>query len=304
MTYDPINYASISLVVMIEIVVLVLFYRVRKLPSLLYGNCLRSAGLLVIINAIIDACWEYILEMQGPVGTSMSNVLRGIETICFIVAQLEFLKILTPFFGYVTPKAVTYVQIGVVAVSQIYLITAFYPFFPGAFYSLRWVQIIWPSALGIYDLMQQTFLVYFVLYRLRDTTATFRIQFVLLAVSCFVILSGGAIITMTVTGHSRPGISLLGDLSLHIYGECSFISMELLRAVIQNPATRRNQNANFTDSMATASNGVLESAEKKKVSAKKKSLPKNQLKHTPAFKEKSTKSKTLGSMDEINLDKS
>ncbi|EGF77235.1 hypothetical protein BATDEDRAFT_27915 [Batrachochytrium dendrobatidis JAM81] len=242
MTLQPPDYFVLMISALLVIFGFVILYRLSKLPSRLYANCLRYSGACLIANVIIISCWEYIYEFRGPIGTSISNFLMSIEALLFIVAQLEFLKIFTTFFKSITHELVLRAQICIVVISQIYVFSAFYPLYPPTMHYLRTVQIIWPAVFGLYDLFQQVFLIYFVLYKLRSTTKIFRLQFVILAFTGLVIMIGGAYIELCIGYQMGPSISLLGGLTMHLYGECSVASMEILRIALQDSIAKRPKN--------------------------------------------------------------
>ncbi|KAI8929406.1 hypothetical protein BC831DRAFT_444296 [Entophlyctis helioformis] len=222
---------TFQVVIIVCSVILVLFaafitYRVFQLPKSLYSTGLRIATLLVFCVVFLRLPSGILPEFRGgTVVYALGSLFLTLHTVIFVLSELEFLKILSPFVGgRISPIIVTRIQIVTAFVGLTTTAASFIDYMPA---SIRiWFirdAYIFTGCVQIYDISQQCYLLYYVLYKLKGATTLFRAQY------AGVILLG---VTFVILG------AVVGVL-FQRYSLCSAACMELLRQALLKPTVRR-----------------------------------------------------------------
>ncbi|KAI8925983.1 hypothetical protein BC831DRAFT_458518 [Entophlyctis helioformis] len=211
--------------------------RFWSIPPSRYSHGLRATtaiGMLAVTTAAIMYLGPgFNTHMAIRLPMNLANfAFLGV----FVLTELEFLKVLAPFVGgWLSPAAVGWVQLVALCGNLLRLSAAFREYMPArpAFVIDRF-GFYWTFAVGAYDFIQQAFLLYFVLGRLKTASVMFRIQYAcIVGVSLIVLMLTGIYTTRTVTaGVTDPLVWLALVLAVPIFAMTSFAGMELLRLML------------------------------------------------------------------------
>ncbi|KAL2914014.1 hypothetical protein HK105_206458 [Polyrhizophydium stewartii] len=205
----------------------VFLVRLQRLPHSVYAWCLRGALALVVPTSIVDTAWELVAELRRPLPTSLSNLIGAIEAVLFVMAEIEFLKLLAPFAPDIRTGIVINFQIALLISAIPYALSAFHSMFDGGLAkTLKTYVSSWPIAAGIFDVGQQVILLLFVLWRLQGATHAFRMRYAAIIASCAAVLLCGLLLSIYVGDNLPNGRQLLREHCIHIFVLLGAMAME------------------------------------------------------------------------------
>ncbi|KAI8925987.1 hypothetical protein BC831DRAFT_458540 [Entophlyctis helioformis] len=229
---DPLIYACIGLSAA-EVVAAILFlYAFRTMSHTRYSAGLRISCVLVIPIAITQTAVPLSPILQGdPHRTVGFTMLLYSVVSSFALTQLEFLKTLAALFSTITDSAIVKAQIfvGVASIAYIASPLLFLMLYSSDMTILTIASAAWSGLVGLYDLGQQSLLLFCVLRRLPGVSIGFRVGYMALTVfGCSMMFLG---ISLASRKRSLPQTALM-NLVIPAFGLCSFAAMETFRVAL------------------------------------------------------------------------
>ncbi|KAL2917062.1 hypothetical protein HK105_203494 [Polyrhizophydium stewartii] len=225
---DPVRVALAVATAAVLATALAFAVRLTMLPRSSYALVVRLAAWTLLASMVLETVESSEMLAPGlPLSRATSTVL-AFNMIVFTLAGIEFLKVLGPFVIALKSGVLLTLQQYIVAVSMPLLLGAMIP--GGHNDSVPAVCVATAAAViaGVMDLAQQTFLLNFVLRRLRHESAGFRLAFTgLTAASATLLLAGMAFVCMIMTWW--PGLAAAPYLCVALCECCSFQAMLLVR---------------------------------------------------------------------------
>ncbi|KAI8929661.1 hypothetical protein BC831DRAFT_442524 [Entophlyctis helioformis] len=163
-----------------------LLVRVFKMPTSPYSIGLRTTTGIIIPSVFLTfATGSYPLFRENWIMTISIVLLYGFISV-FALTQLEFLKILAPFFSRISTRAVSRVQIATAVMSVVLMAASFQRYLPEDKRTAVFTYAaIWIGLLALFDVSQHCVLLFYVLCRLRGATVAFKLGYAALVVVLF-----------------------------------------------------------------------------------------------------------------------
>ncbi|KAI8928221.1 hypothetical protein BC831DRAFT_449660, partial [Entophlyctis helioformis] len=212
--------------------------------ELIIGVCIATVVAIFLVPVTLNIAYHLVDHghvLHTNMAASVFVLFYHLLTIAFVLAELEYLRLLVPHVTSISPSALSWAQGVVSCIALVFTLSSFYRQLPSnltRFFNI--FNMIVAMSSGIYDLCQQLFLLYVVYRKLRKTSTVFRIGYTaLIGLGCCIFGVGCALAVVNLLAKSRR-YELLSNLSVPAFTLCSMGCMETLRHVLQNKRKRRD----------------------------------------------------------------
>ncbi|KAI8928170.1 hypothetical protein BC831DRAFT_510233 [Entophlyctis helioformis] len=238
-TFDYVTLVFMSIAIAFNIS---LVARLQRIPHSLYIAGLRTNTYCVIpCLAVMLLAW-FVFPVGATHDTLIVVALALLVIIiqAFAFAQLEFLKILSPFVEGINPYYVVVAQVVSMVVATVVMAATL-----SLLGNITYMRIIgftifgWESIVGLYDTCLQLFMLHFVFRRLKDATAEFRARYA--ALICFnaILILLNATHFLAVTSFDVNSWAFRGTITIS-YGIVAIELVEILRGALHNTTQKRS----------------------------------------------------------------
>ncbi|KAI8925240.1 hypothetical protein BC831DRAFT_461878 [Entophlyctis helioformis] len=216
-----------------------LIRRLMIMPTSSYITGIRICTVMVELSA---ACFVTAWLIVPPdTHATASRIIQRLGTAgivamitIFFWSQLEFLKVIAPFVATFSSHTVLVVQCVVLIIGL--------AVFAGQL-SLTVVEThaelfdatlsAWGVAIAIYDQIQQGFLFYFIMYKLKTTPFGLRLTYMVLMALCIINILGNSWLFLTSAGD--PAMRVLSNGIMFFYGTCAIECLMVVNRALQLP---------------------------------------------------------------------
>ncbi|KAL2912423.1 hypothetical protein HK105_208067 [Polyrhizophydium stewartii] len=202
------------------------------LPVSRYIVLMRVACIFGLLSVEGQCAITFAPALSMPLTRGIVDLLQSTGTASFFIAELEFLKLMAPHIQNFQPHWVVWGQLLVAATGLANYAANIIDIFTEFQMRLSVLLIeITLAPLCIFDFLQQSFLLYFVLWRLKTATTTFRVCFAAIIVTGFAV----AVISGIVIEGAQNSLNAYRLIGVTMYSGLQLLgalSMLLLRGVL------------------------------------------------------------------------
>eukprot|EP00842_Homolaphlyctis_polyrhiza_P005839 jgi/Hompol1/6256/HPOL_002198-RA len=229
---QPLDIIAITCASTIMLISIVVFINLLRLPYSRYAILLQLACFSILPLIILEIVANYVDNLSSSqtfkfIAQNMSLVNVTLAVLC----ELEFLKLLIPYFSQLSQTVILQAQIAIVFVSiAITLITLT---LTNEMTSLH-IRSTWILISACYDLIQQCFMLYFIFSRLKKSTQAVQLMLTLIVASNVLVLGLGlvGVVSMLPVTSGDPNVwafHLLLDICVPTFELLVFTSIIVLR---------------------------------------------------------------------------
>ncbi|KAI8929076.1 hypothetical protein BC831DRAFT_445397 [Entophlyctis helioformis] len=233
----PIEVVTLATLAVGACLAIAMLVRLRRMPFSYYllGIRIMVALDLPLIFSIYIGWFVYPTGHANTVLRNFAFLVTQILGILLSLAQLELLGIISPFVKGIRKQHIVIAQ-GVVCVFALGMLSATCTLFftDSIIPSYKILLFVWHCFVGACDTSIQLFLLYFVLYKLKDVSTGLRIWYAsLIGAHVVILITGGTHFALVMSFEYRPlafGASMMA-IYVTIAAECVII----LRTALLSP---------------------------------------------------------------------
>ncbi|KAI8923784.1 hypothetical protein BC831DRAFT_469260 [Entophlyctis helioformis] len=226
----------------------ILLVRTLRIPTSLYILGIRTSIVLGIAAASIFvlawAAWPHDSRGDRLLQRLASAITMAMITI-FFWTQLEFLKVVAPYVASLSSRAILAAQTTVSVIGLVMFAAQMSLLVVVESVSVELVITGWGLIVVVYDLAQQWFMCYFILYKLKATPLGLRAKYITLMVLCTLTLVADPLI-LVLTTEDDVSLRLIWHAIVFWYGLGTIECLMVVHQALQSPHQRRIE----TDVMA------------------------------------------------------
>nr|KAJ3423011.1 hypothetical protein HK105_004528 [Polyrhizophydium stewartii] len=227
---DGLVFALVTIVWLSAIASLV---SIRKLPVSLYTTLIRISLCLTTFHVAARTCYLYISQLQTLIVSFLVGLVLYISIMLFLIAEVTFLAIIAPFASGITPGVLWSVRTLIMLIALGIGFNTLSNFYDKYWYDLaKQVAYVFTLIGAIYEVFQQFFLLYFVIWKLKHAPMSFRIKYAGACGLAVTIMAASAWCNGLRLDYPRPR-----RLAAYAFADafilCALLCMQLVRSSLQ-----------------------------------------------------------------------
>nr|KAJ3418614.1 hypothetical protein HK105_008098 [Polyrhizophydium stewartii] len=206
---------------------------VMRMPSSTYVRFVQLSAIVSIFPPIAQLLVTYVPRFSTPLCRGLANFVGTIGTTIFFCAELEFLKLLSPFVGHKLALQLCLAQVVVVFAGIASTSGNFTDIFTAFRMRLSlYAVVVLQCPMIMCDVVQRVYLLHFVFKRLRGASMRFRIGFSVITLSCIPTVTA-AVLVLFLSPNTLNAWRLLGTTLYWMFELLSLVGTLMLREALQ-----------------------------------------------------------------------